>query len=195
MILSRAALPLALLAAGCLAVLAAYAGYAEDDVMGGFAGATLVLTLLSAGALVLTVSPAAVISAGLALGIFSGWYGTLGSPIGIDRVVLVAGIAAAVVRDRRSEQPRLSFNGLHLLLLAIAAYAVLSALWRGVLTENDAAFGLLDVLGIIPFTALLGRARGVPDGARAAHPARDARRRRALPGRDRRARDARAARR
>jgi putative inorganic carbon (HCO3(-)) transporter len=111
-----------------------------------------VLAALVAGAvLVTTVEPAVTLCAGLALGVFSGQFGQLGSPIGLDRVVLVAGIAATIVHELRSDAPRLRVRGLHLVLLGLLVYAGTSALFARTLTSNEPFFALLDYLGVIPF--------------------------------------------
>ncbi len=66
-------------------------------------------------------------------------------------MTLVAGIVAALVREARSEQPRLRTRGVHLLLVAILAWTAYSALFAGTLTVKDPFFALLDYLGIVPF--------------------------------------------
>jgi putative inorganic carbon (hco3(-)) transporter len=116
----------------------------------------LCAVLLAVGGVVAAalVAPAVTISAGVALEIFSGEFSHLGSPVGLDRVVVVAGIVAAVVRDVRSDAPRLRINGLHVLLLAIAVYGLLSALFVHQLVSNS-VFGLFDYLGFIPFALFL----------------------------------------
>jgi putative inorganic carbon (hco3(-)) transporter len=97
------------------------------------------------------VPPALTISVGLSLQIFSGNFNHLGSPIGLDRVVLVAGILAAIVRGLRERPRRLHVWRFHLALAALAGYAIVSALFGGRLTSNEPFFGLLDYLGLIPF--------------------------------------------
>jgi len=119
----------------------------EADGALAFAGSLAVAAGLVVG---VSVDPAITISLGLALQIFSGQFSHLGSPIGLDRVVLVFGIAVAAVRGIRDGQRRLRVSGVHLLLLAIGVYGLLSALWANRLV-NNAGFGLLDYLGLIPF--------------------------------------------
>jgi len=141
----------ALAVAAALAVAVAVAVAGRDGPADGF----LVLTLLAAAAggavLVLAVEPAITICAGLVLSVCSGHFGSLHSPIGVDRVVLVAGIGAVIVHELRSPTPRLRVRGIDLLLAAIAAYATVSALYAGTLRSNEPFFALLDYLGIIPF--------------------------------------------
>jgi putative inorganic carbon (hco3(-)) transporter len=96
------------------------------------------------------VEPALTISVGIALTIFSGQFSQVGSPVGLDRVVLVTGIVAAVVRDLRSEEPRLRTRGVHLWLAALAVYAVMRTMFADNL-HKDTVFALADYLGMIPF--------------------------------------------
>jgi putative inorganic carbon (hco3(-)) transporter len=116
----------------------------------GFLASAGVVVAVGGIVAVALVAPAVTISAGIALEVFSGQFSHLGSPIGLDRVVLVAGIVAAVVRDLRSDAPRLRVSGVHVLLLAISVYGLMSALFAHQLV-NNAVFGLLDYLGFIPF--------------------------------------------
>jgi O-antigen ligase len=85
------------------------------------------------------------------MSVCSGHYGSLGSPVGLDRVVVVAGIGAVLWRERPSGLPRLRVRRTDLLLLAIAVYATASAVFAGTLRSNDPFFALLDYLGVIPF--------------------------------------------
>jgi putative inorganic carbon (HCO3(-)) transporter len=142
----------AAVAAACAAAAVAV-GHSRGAAYGFEASAALVVAVGGVVAAAL-VAPAVTISAGVALEIFSGQFSHLGSPIGLDRVVVVAGIVAAVVRDVRSPAPRLRISGLHLLLLAIAAYGLLSALFVHQLV-NNAVFGLFDYLGFVPFALFL----------------------------------------
>lgn len=139
-------------AAATAAVCAAAAvgvGQSRGAADGFFASAGIVVAVGGVVAVAL-VAPAVTISAGIALEIFSGQFSHLGSPIGLDRVVLVTGIVAAVVRDLRSDAPRLRVSGVHVLLFAISVYGLMSALFADQLV-NNAVFGLLDYLGFIPF--------------------------------------------
>src|SRR5436853_542622 len=74
----------------------------------------------------------------------------LGSPVGLDRVVLVSGITTVVIRELRAEQPRLRTTSVHLGLAIVAAYATASAIWAGTLKSSGPFFSLLDCLGIVP---------------------------------------------
>ncbi len=116
----------------------------------GYLAATGVLVACGGVVAAVLVSPAVTISAGIALEVFSGQFSQLGSPVGIDRVVVVAGIVAAVARDVRRRDGRLRVSGVHVLLLAIGAYGLISALFAEQLVSN-AVFGLVDYLGLLPF--------------------------------------------
>jgi putative inorganic carbon (hco3(-)) transporter len=136
------------------ALLAALAGAAVTTRFGpadGFLAFAVTAACLAGVAIAAVVPPAMMISAGLSLEIFSGEFQHLGSPIGIDRVVLVIGILAAVLRDLRAPQRRLQVWRIHLVLAAIAGYAIVSALFDHQLTVNESFFGLVDYLGLIPF--------------------------------------------
>ena len=79
--------------------------------------------------------------------------------------MLVGGIVVTLARERSRGMPVLRTTRSHLLLLAIAVYATLSALFAGTLRQNDAFFGLLGRPGPDPVRALLDRARRVLHGA------------------------------
>jgi O-antigen ligase len=149
---ARAAYPALGLVGGAL--LAAAAGAAVSQRYGTADGflAFLVAAAAVAGAVIAAlVPPAVTISVGLSLEIFSGNFNHMGSPIGLDRVVLVVGIVAAIVRALRARPRQLHIWRIHIALAAIALYAILSALYAHQLTTNVAFFGLIDYLGLIPF--------------------------------------------
>jgi putative inorganic carbon (HCO3(-)) transporter len=136
-------------AAGIVALTAAVA--ARSGPADGFLALAMLCALAGGALLAAAFEPAVAISAGLVLSVCSGHFGSLGSPIGIDRVVLVAGIAAVIVRETRSASPRLRVRPIDLLLAAIATFAVISAAFAGTLRSNEPFFALLDYLGIVPF--------------------------------------------
>jgi O-antigen ligase len=131
------------------AALTARAGTVDETT--AVLGALVMLAGIAGAVLVVAVEPAVTISFGLALTIFAGQFGHFGIPVGLDRVVLVAGILVTLGRELSRGMPALRTTPVHLLLLAIGVYAVLSALLRGVLTETAPFFSLLDYLGLIPF--------------------------------------------
>jgi O-antigen ligase len=142
-------------AAGLLALAAAIAAGRAGEPMLAFLLAAGVLALPAGIAMAGTVNPAVTISAGIALSVFSGHFSRLGVPIGIDRVLVVAGIAAVLVRELRAEQPRVRVTWLHVCLALLLAYAGLNAVYAGTLGGNEPFFGLLDYLGVIPFALFL----------------------------------------
>jgi putative inorganic carbon (HCO3(-)) transporter len=148
---ARSTIPwLAVAGAAALAVAVGVAVGQRSGSVEGYQAAALLAAVLAAGLLAAVVEPALTISAGVALTLFSGQFSQLGSPVGLDRVVLVTGIVAAVVRDLRSEEPRLRTRGIHLLLAALAVYAVLRTMFADNL-HKDTLFALADYLGMIPF--------------------------------------------
>jgi O-antigen ligase len=151
MTLSRSgAVPRILLAA----LIALAVGLAASDRAGpgdGFLAFALIAVLLSGLVVLAAVDPAVTISVGLALSIFSGEFAHLGSPVGVDRVVLVAGIGRVLVRELRSDSPRLRTEGIHIALAVLTAWVVISAIWAATLASSGPFFSLLDNLGIIPF--------------------------------------------
>jgi putative inorganic carbon (hco3(-)) transporter len=142
-------------AAGLLAAIAAVAAARSGDAAMAYLLAIGVLALPAGVVLAGAVSPAETICAGLALSVFSGQFGQLGVPIGVDRVLIVTGIAAALVRELRAEQPRVRVTWLHICLALLLAYAGLNAVYAGTLTGDEPFFGLLDYLGVIPFALFL----------------------------------------
>ena len=152
MIRARSTLPW--LGAAGAALLAAAVGAAVTQRSGladGYQVVAALLALGAAGLLVATVEPAVTISAGIALSVFAGQFERLGSPIGLDRLTLVAGILAVLVREFRSDEPRLRTRGVHLVLAAILMVTALSALFTGTLAKKDPFFAYVDYLGVVPF--------------------------------------------
>ena len=99
------------------------------------------------------IEPAAAICAGLFMSIFSGQWSQLGIPLGLDRPLLLYGLFACALRllpDAR-RRLRIRMNGLHWLLVAVAVYAIGSALFAGVIGQREPLFALTDRLGIIGF--------------------------------------------
>jgi O-antigen ligase len=151
MTLSR---PGALVRLGLAAAVALAVGYAVSERANpadGYLAFAVVAVLLSGLVLLTAIDPAVTISTGVALGVFSGQFGHLGSPVGLDRVVLVAGIGAVLVRELRSDHPRLRTERIHIGLALLTAYAIASAMWADTLTSSSSFFSLLDNLGIVPF--------------------------------------------
>jgi putative inorganic carbon (HCO3(-)) transporter len=118
-----------------------------------------VATLAVAGAVYMLpyVEPAIPIALGICLSVFSGNWPEMGVPTGLDRPVLLYGIAGVIMRtlpdavDRR----RISIRGVHWLLLAVTTYAIGSAIFAATITDRNAIFGILDRLGITGFLLFL----------------------------------------
>ena len=85
------------------AALTAHTG-AVDETTAAVA-ALVVLAALAAAVLMAALDPSVTISVGLALSIFSGQFGHLGSPVGIDRIVLVGGILVTLARGVQARVP------------------------------------------------------------------------------------------
>jgi putative inorganic carbon (HCO3(-)) transporter len=142
-----------LIATGFLVLLAAaltaHTGAVDEPT--AVLAALVVLAALAAAVLMAALDPAVTISIGLGLSIFSGQFGHLGSPVGIDRILLAGGIMVTLAREVSRGMPVLRTTKIHLWLLAIGVYATLSAFFRDVLTVEAPFFGLIDYLGLIPF--------------------------------------------
>jgi len=95
-------------------------------------------------------------AAAIALTVFSGNWENLGVHIPLDRVLLVAAAAAALMRHFRGPTPRARVvQPLHAVLLAAALLAVVSSIWAGTLGDHDARFALLDTFGLVPFAMFI----------------------------------------
>lgn len=155
---ARAAGWLSVPAAGVLAV---YAATAVAPHMGASTKTFPMFAAGAAGALALiaaavAVEPAWILSVGLALSIFSGNWSHLHVPGPLDRVVIVTGILAVLVRPFLvKDAPRVQVRRVHGILALLVLYAVASAAWTNTLFQHQAAFELLDRLGLVPFLLYL----------------------------------------
>lgn len=112
------------------------------------------ITVLAVG--VTLLEPAWILSAGLALSIFSGNWGNLHVPGPLDRAVMVIGIAAVLLRPLFvADAPRVEVRRVHWLLALLILYAFGSAAWSDTLIQHNAVFALLDRLGAVPFLLFL----------------------------------------
>jgi hypothetical protein len=134
--------------AGGLAVAATRPTIADQALVG------MVTLAAVAAALVLPlVDPALPITAGLVLSVFSGWWGQMGIPQGLDRPLLVYGIVAAgltLLPDARRRQS-LQMTTVHWLLVVVALYAIGSAVFAGTIVHREPLFALSERLGIMGF--------------------------------------------
>lgn len=104
------------------------------------------------------VEPAWLLTGGLMLSIFSGNWEEMGLPLGPDRLLLLLGVAGALVRATQtahSESEGFSLRPVHWLLLVLCAYATVSAVAAGTIVERASVFALLDKLGFVPFLLFL----------------------------------------
>lgn len=154
----RTAVWLTLPAAGVAAVLVAAVASPH---LGTSTKAFPLLVLGMAGAAgllaaVVAIEPAWILSAGLALSIFSSNWSYVHIPVPLDRVVITAGILTVLVRPVVvKDAPRVELRRVHWILALLVLYAVGSAEWAGTLTQHQAAFALLDRLGVVPFLLYL----------------------------------------
>jgi O-antigen ligase len=111
----------------------------------GMAGLVVVVASLLA-------RPAWPLSLGLALAVFSGHWGDMGIPVPFDRVLVLSGIASALVREWRERQA-LRTRPIDWLLVVVGGYALCSAVLAGTIDESSPRFNLLDRFGLVAFLA------------------------------------------
>jgi O-antigen ligase len=98
------------------------------------------------------VRPSLLATIALMTTVFSGNWKYMHIPFGLDDVLMVLAIAAAIYRTASSRHPeRLSLRPIHLVLVLMVLYAVISALWAGTLTNKSDLFNIITSLGIFPF--------------------------------------------
>ena len=121
-----------------------------------FALAAGLVALASVLYLAWDVDPVWALCAAIACSVFSGNWDQLGLPIGLDRLLLVSGVLALLIRTPGArDRPPIRVEPVHWLLALVALYATASAAWVGSLDERTAIFELLDPLGIVPFVMFL----------------------------------------
>jgi putative inorganic carbon (hco3(-)) transporter len=115
----------------------------------------LLTTALPAAAYVVWhAHPAAVLSAGLGLSIFSGSWKYMGFPelVAPDRLLIAAAIVTVIARAPQvRDRPPIQIGPIHWLLAATVAYIVASALAAGTFFEKAALLRLTDRIGIVSF--------------------------------------------
>jgi O-antigen ligase len=115
----------------------------------------LLTTALPATAYVVwNAHPAAVLSAGLGLSIFSGSWKYMGFPelVAPDRLLIAAAIVTVIARAPQvRDRPPIQIGPIHWLLAATVAYIVASALAAGTFFEKAALLRLTDRVGIVSF--------------------------------------------
>lgn len=125
--------------------------FAVTAILVGTVGAIIAITLLPA------LNPAYPIVLGMLAAVFSGNWGNIGIPLGLDRPLLLYGILGVLVRglpDLRRGPP-VHIRPVHWLLLVVALYAIGSATFAGTATSAEPVYALLDRLGIIGFLLFL----------------------------------------
>jgi putative inorganic carbon (HCO3(-)) transporter len=135
-----------------LAALAAIA--AARAAPGDFASVAIAVGAAAGVIVVGRIEPHVVLTLAIVLSVFSGHWDELGFPIGIDRVVMLAGIAGVFWQSARGSV-ELRIRPVHILLAAAALFACGSALWAATLTDSDAFYALADQFGLIPFLLFL----------------------------------------
>lgn len=103
------------------------------------------------------VRPSYPICCGFALSVFSGYWSQLGIPLGLDKPLILYGIAAVFVQalpdQRQCALP--TMTPLRWLLVVVGLYALCSAAISGTLTDHDALFALIDQFGLIGFALFI----------------------------------------
>ena len=115
----------------------------------------LLTTALPAAAYVVWhAHPAAVLSAGIGLSIFSGSWKYMGFPelVAPDRLLIAAAIVTVIARAPQvRDRPPIQIGPIHWLAAATVAYIVASALAAGTFFDKAALLRLTDRIGIVGF--------------------------------------------
>ena len=144
----------AAVAASAALVLAVAAAVAvrEDDAATQFMALAIGLAGAAGAIVAWRLDPVWFVTGALLLSVFSGNWDQFGVPIGLDRILMLPGLAIAAVRafERRHEL-QLRVTHVHWLILVVAVYAIGSAIFADTLRQREPMFALLDKLGIVPF--------------------------------------------
>ena len=120
-----------------------------------FAWAGALIGAAAVGYLLWQAAPWVTISIGIVLTPFSGKWELLGFPGGYvapDRILLLGGILAALLRGPRLRDRRaISWRPTHLFLVAASLYVVGSALIAGTLFQQEPLLELVEAFGLLPF--------------------------------------------
>ncbi len=116
----------------------------------------MAVVIVSFGVAVLQLRLSTLLSASVCLQVFSGNWQYLGLPLGLDRLLLLAALAACL-RDLLSGRipHAVRIRPVHVALALMTTVAVVSALFAGTLLTPAGGFALLDRLGFVPFLAFL----------------------------------------
>jgi putative inorganic carbon (hco3(-)) transporter len=127
-------------------------------------GLRMLLALVIAPAVAATMyliwplDPAYTLSAAIFLSPFSGNWGELGFPSGVDpdRLLLVLGVVQVALRaPAMRTRPQFRFSVAHVLLALATACVVTSAFIAGTLSSKADLFKIIDAFGILPFLVFL----------------------------------------
>lgn len=105
------------------------------------------------GVLLLRASAKWLIGAGLCFAVFAGQWAQIGLPIGLDRILIAAGLFSLLVGvERRNRVLRVRFRSEHAVMIVLGVYATVSSLIAATLfSGTEGAFALLDRLSITAF--------------------------------------------
>jgi putative inorganic carbon (HCO3(-)) transporter len=123
-----------------------------------FVGLAAIATFVAAAYIMWNVEPTYILCAALFLSPISGSWQQLGIPgyAAPDRLLLIAGIAAIVIRaPGAADRPTLRIAPAHRIMLVTVLYAAASALVAGTLTHKSSFFKLFEAFGILPFALFL----------------------------------------
>jgi putative inorganic carbon (hco3(-)) transporter len=121
---------------------------------GAFVLLLLTTALPAAAYVVWHAHPAAVLSAGIGLSIFSGSWKYMGFPelVAPDRLLIAAAIGTTVLRAPQiRDRAHIEVRPIHWLLALTAAYIVASALSAGTFFDKGALLRLVDRVGVVGF--------------------------------------------
>ena len=148
---SLAIVALAIVTTGAIALVAAAYRVAPAPAFGLLALAT---ALPAMAYVAWHAHPAILLSAGIALSIFSGNWAYIGFPelIAPDRLLIVAAIVSFVLRAPAvRDRAKVELRPIHWLLALVTAYVIASALGAGTLYDKDSLLRLADRVGVVPF--------------------------------------------
>ena len=105
------------------------------------------------GVLLLRASAKWLIGVGLCFAVFAGQWAQMGLPIGLDRILIAAGLFSLLVGvERRNRVLRVRFRSEHAVMIVLGVYATVSSLIAATLfSGTEGAFALLDRLSITAF--------------------------------------------
>lgn len=98
------------------------------------------------------LQPALLLSLGVGLEIFSGYWRYMGIPLPLDRLLIVLAFCVLAWRGMRSVSDRhIPLSAIHVLFVVIVVWVVCSAIAAHTLTTSTGFYSLLDRLGVFPY--------------------------------------------